>query len=562
MDRDLVKQKVEALLVEGKRKEAVDEAIASKDFATALFLADTCDPVTSQRVKMVFAQNAFTSSSPINTVALLFSGALQASEASGASIHWGENPNELKASWKRHLAGIISNRVSGWDTVVVSLGDRLREMGEVSAAHFCYMVSGCPVGSPLEEGTRICLLGSGHSDVVSRALCTLDSLEAFDRTEAYEWVKRRGNKNATLKSFQPFKIIIAARLIDAGLMDQARAYVESLRLNSDLHTADVASYPLTLSDILHRREAQTCALQLLEKKLGLEKFVAPVAVEPPFSGLKASPFVQPVYPGHFDEDSEDMAQTDLDATFLSAKSNLLDKTGFTLTPDKSPTRPSKYISLPATKPTTIEESPIGNKGKALKSATESDALLRAAALPPISAVVDTASKAPTSSLTPQTPLMKPVEAEQPPATAMATPQQKTQRPKAAPKTAPSVLMGTRPTNSKGTPQAAPSSSGRSKFLVQRPMHRQLNILTTPFCLQRVSHSANALSSGSTLMPPKSLYRKMTKNRTTILNAKCGFFLEKTLKMLPNQSPLRPPRQLLQLQQRSHRRLLNLTHWLR
>ena len=543
VDRDLVKQKVEALLVEGKRKEAVEEAIASKDFATALFLADTCDLVTSQRVKMVFAQNAFTSSSPINTVALLFSGALQASEASGASIHWGVSSNELKVSWKRHLAGIISNRVSGWDTIVVSLGDRLREMGEVSAAHFCYMVCGCPVGSPLDEGTRICLLGCSHADTVSRALRSLDSVEAFDRTEAYEWVKRRGNKNATLKSFQPFKIIFAARLIDAGLVDQARAYVESLRLNSELHTSDIADFPLTLSDILHRREAQASALQFLEKKLGLEKFVAPIVVEPPRSGQKASPFINQ-HPGHLDEDTEDMAVVDLDATFLSAKSNLLDKTGFTLTPDKSPTRPSKYAAFPAAKPPTIEESPLGSKGKVSTFAAEPVALLRPDALPPRPAIVDTASNIPTPSPVPKTPSSKPEESEAPPAASMATPQPTTQRPKAAPKTAPSVLMGTRSTSSKEPHKAAPSSSGRSKFIVPCPGRPEANLLTTQFRIQRGFLSANALSNGSTLMPPKSLYRKMMKSLTMIKNEKFGFFLARTPKILPNQSPPHPPRLLL------------------
>jgi Sec23-binding domain of Sec16 len=498
MDKGQVKQKVEALLVLGKRKEAVEEAIASKDFATALFLADACDPETSHRTKLVFAQNAFKSSSPINTVAMLFSGALQASDAVGSSFQWGVSPNELKMSWKRHLAGIISNRVAGWDTIVVSLGDRLREIGEVSAAHFCYVVCGCPVASPWEEGTRLSLIGCTHSNMAGRALCSLDSIEAFDRTEAYEWAKRRGNKNATLKSFQPFKIVCAARLIDAGLMDLAKAYVDSLRAHSNLHDADVdPNCPSTLAEIFQSRASQEGALRLLESKLGLQDVVAPSSTELLHYRRNASPVFDAVRGGHFEEGGEDVAIADQDVTFMSAKSNLMDKTGFTLTPDKSPCRPSKHSSLPSSKFPTVQESMRGTIALPPTQASKADVTSRHASLPARPVVVNDlpTNRVPSPSLgtsfnpappnraplplpgspreiapkkdrapspSPATTLMTPGSLEHA-ASTMTTPQPMSQRPKAAPSTAPSVLMGKKVANAKDGPSRAPASSGKSKL---------------------------------------------------------------------------------------------------
>lgn len=479
-----MKERVEVLLVQGKRKEAVEEAIAGKDFATALFLADACDPETIHRAKKAFAENAFDLNSPINTVAMLFSGAMQPSEtSSGASYHWGVSSAELKASWKRHLAGIISNRVSGWDTVVLSLGDRLREVGAVPAAHFCYMVVGCPVSSPLEEGTRICLLGCNHTDTVDRALCSTEAIEAFDRTEAYEWAKRRGNKNATLTSFQPFKIIYAARLIDAELVEQAAQYIASTQANmksSDFnrHEGDAS---LTLSSLFQTRDAQARAIELLGKRLGIEGTIpASNAAKPPHSGYKASPMANDLIAGRFEEEEEEVA--DLDTTFLSAKSNLMDKTGFTLTPERQSTSPRTGSSKPVGVPPSqiLEESPVvasksnlqppmipespsaGGKKPAFLAAPKPPPGPNLSALPPRRNDVDATPKARGPSSIPATPPMQPAVAINAPAASVVTPQAAATKPKAAPSTAPSALMGKKQA-AKKTPKPAPASAGKSKL---------------------------------------------------------------------------------------------------
>merc|ERR1712157_549775 len=109
-------------------------------------------------------------------------------------------------NWKIHLAAIINNRTSGWDRIVISLGDRLQEIGDINEAHFCYMVCGCPIRSPNDKRAGAALLGCDFSEARNLTLLTEESLLAYERTEAYEWAKRQANQNAYFVTFQPFKL--------------------------------------------------------------------------------------------------------------------------------------------------------------------------------------------------------------------------------------------------------------------------------------------------------------------------------------------------------------------
>ena len=210
-------EKIQNLLVCGKRIEAVDEAISCHEFATALLVASMCDAETYKRAAKEYAERAFAASSPMHTVAFLFSGCLQVPPASTSKTDlWGVDPLELKLTWKQHLASIISNRTVGWDRIVLSLGDRLDEIGDCRSAHFCYMICGCPISNPISQDTRIALLGCNHNEKINLALMTDEALIAYERTEAYEWAKRRGNVNAAIQSFQPFKAVYAMLLADFG----------------------------------------------------------------------------------------------------------------------------------------------------------------------------------------------------------------------------------------------------------------------------------------------------------------------------------------------------------
>ena len=124
---------------------------------------------------------------------------------------------------------IISNQTVGWERIVLTLGDRLLKLGQVQAAHVCYLVSFCHFGSPTQNSTRLVLLGCDHRVSMNRMLMTPESIESFERTEALEWARRRGNKKTHIPVLQPFKYRYAEILSDLGYEDLAREYLLSIR---------------------------------------------------------------------------------------------------------------------------------------------------------------------------------------------------------------------------------------------------------------------------------------------------------------------------------------------
>jgi hypothetical protein len=266
-------ESVQNLLLRGKRTEAVKEAISGRDFATALLVASMCGRETYQNAAKQYAEQVFFPGSPLYTVALLFAGELQAPMTGVASSHWGGDSSELIHTWKRHLAAIISNRTVGWDRIVLSLGDRLKECDDVQAAHFCYMVSGGALSNPVHQDSRIALLGCDHTDSKNCALMTEDAIFAYDRTESYEWAKRRGNPDAAIESFQPFKLVYAMLLADLGHEDTAELLCHSVRQCSNFELTELLEKPAyhNVLDLFEDRNSLACALSELEDRLRFRK---------------------------------------------------------------------------------------------------------------------------------------------------------------------------------------------------------------------------------------------------------------------------------------------------
>jgi hypothetical protein len=328
--------------------------MSSDDFATALLVASRCDEATYIGVARKFAESSFYNGSPMYTAALLFSGALHADCACG---NWGVDSVELKQTWKSHLAAMISNRTPGWERIVLSLGDRLREIRAVKEAHFCYLVCGCALEDPTDRTARMSLLGCDHVEPSNILLSTQESLESFELTEALEWAKRQGNKNASLVSFQPFKLIYAMRLMDCGMFDVANLFLESIRLPSssasslksmadssiELHQIfrDKKAFLMVFFELNSQRQSKTGRLhQYIEKFLGGGTLKIPgdalkgqsQHLTEPGIGVNAVP--------------EEIGET----SYLSAKSNLMDVTGYSLdSPEfqnKFPRKRNEMKSMP------------------------------------------------------------------------------------------------------------------------------------------------------------------------------------------------------------------------
>jgi hypothetical protein len=227
--------RLESLLLHGKREEAVHEAIVGRHFGLALLVASMCDRKTFQHATKMFAEVTLVDGSPLHTLALLFSGQLEppsdlALDRSGLEpTVWSRSTDELLSSWKKQLCALISNRILGWDRIVLSLGDRLLDLGNTHAAHCCYMICGCPVTSILHPSSRLSLIGCDHLVPLDAALQTEVGIAAYCRSEAHEWAKRQGNPEACIRSLQGFKLAYAMMLADFGFKDAAAAYVNSIR---------------------------------------------------------------------------------------------------------------------------------------------------------------------------------------------------------------------------------------------------------------------------------------------------------------------------------------------
>lgn len=77
--------------------------------------------------------------------------------------------------------------------------------------------------------TRLVLLGCDHTLHMHRMLMTPESIVSFERTEAFEWARRRGNRKTIIPTLQPFKLRYAELLADFGREDLAREYLLSVR---------------------------------------------------------------------------------------------------------------------------------------------------------------------------------------------------------------------------------------------------------------------------------------------------------------------------------------------
>jgi len=81
---------------------------------------------------------------------------------------------------------------------------------------------------------RIVLVGCDCSPFTNIALMTHEAVQSYERTEAFEWAKRRGNPNAAIPALQPFKLKYAKLLADFGWEVRAKMYLDSIRLCTGL----------------------------------------------------------------------------------------------------------------------------------------------------------------------------------------------------------------------------------------------------------------------------------------------------------------------------------------
>jgi len=332
-------EEIQTLLMRGKREEAVKRALTGKHYALALLIASVCDHSTYHAVARCFVDKALAAGSPLHTVAALFANQMDSTDMdSTISNFWKDSTQNLRETWQLHLASILSNQTQGWKKIVVSLGDKLLENDLCHAAHFCYLVAGCPVTSETNPSSRLVLLGCDHRFTMHQALTTNESIEGYKRTEALEWAKRKGNPNAVISALQSFKLKYATILADHGLEELSKEYTDSIRkctgLDNTTNADSVLPYPANFAQDLTILEDRLCLSMGIKNERPQKKSSKVLSLPWRLSKIVGSDksrlktAVQPTAEINFSNDPKEM-EDDINLsnlTFASARTNLVDIT--------------------------------------------------------------------------------------------------------------------------------------------------------------------------------------------------------------------------------------------
>eukprot|EP00250_Pteridium_aquilinum_P021698 c25199_g1_i1 orf=455-5497(+) len=232
---------VRSYLMDGKRNEALQLAQQGELWGLALVLAWQLGEKVYADTVVRMAQQQFLPGSPLRTLLLLFAG--QTSElfkiqnlplSAGtpgpffpAASNAQDSAGGMLGDWLGNLSIIAANPTKGDEQVLTHLGDSLwKDQGEVAGAHTCYLVAETSFEWFSKEA-RLCLVGADHFKYQR----TFATPQAIQRTELYEYAKILGNSQFVLVPFQPFKLLYAHMLAEAGKITEACRYCQIVTRN-------------------------------------------------------------------------------------------------------------------------------------------------------------------------------------------------------------------------------------------------------------------------------------------------------------------------------------------
>ncbi|XP_071948178.1 uncharacterized protein [Antedon mediterranea] len=204
------------LLLFGRKKDALENAIRSGLWGHALLLATKMDHRTHTSVMTRFA-NSLPMNDPLQTLYQLMSDRQPAAVTSCSDVNWGD--------WRPHLAMVLSNLSSNAELdkkSIITLGDSLGSRGLVHASHFCYLMVQLGLGTYNKKSSKMVLVGSSHGLPFNQ----FSTNEAIQQTEVYEYAQHLANKHYTMPNYIAYKFIYACRLAEYGFIIQALHYCE------------------------------------------------------------------------------------------------------------------------------------------------------------------------------------------------------------------------------------------------------------------------------------------------------------------------------------------------
>jgi len=126
-------------------------------------------------------------------------------------------------SWLETAATVLTNPTAGSSSLLVHLADALLDVGDVAAAHVCYICADHYPG--LGNKSRIGLIGLNPARACNWALTT----ESIQMTEIYEYAKTLGGGGPfPVPGFHMQKLAYAAWLAELGHVLTAIEYCDAL----------------------------------------------------------------------------------------------------------------------------------------------------------------------------------------------------------------------------------------------------------------------------------------------------------------------------------------------
>lgn len=160
---------------------------------------------------------------------------------------------------------IISNPSQKLDLdrkAITTLGDSLYNRGDLFGAQFCYLMAQVGFGkySNVNQETalmfnsnntiRLILLGSSHH----KNFIDFASNDAIIMTEIYEYACTLNDDKFSISEFQPYKYLLATRMLDYGFYLKTLMYMEQISKHIELdpskYTSDFITKIFTLGDRL------------------------------------------------------------------------------------------------------------------------------------------------------------------------------------------------------------------------------------------------------------------------------------------------------------------------
>ena len=245
-------ERLRKTLLQGKRQDAVWQAVDSRLWSHALLLASTLDRLVWKQVVAEFVkQEVKTIGANADSLCAFYEvlggnmeesvdqlvppsarAGLQMVSKSDAA---GPTRNALDGldRWRETLCLILNNRSVEDQHALVTLARLLADYGRVEAAHLCYLIARSIAlphmfGGADDTTSMIVLLGADHRN---QPLTFQNDTDAIQLTEVYEFsisTLAVGSAGAPMPHLAAYKFRRAQDLADTGMKTEAQAYCEAI----------------------------------------------------------------------------------------------------------------------------------------------------------------------------------------------------------------------------------------------------------------------------------------------------------------------------------------------